>query len=186
VTSDEATIAAIDALDALKVPYMLVGSLSSNLHGVPRSTRDADFVVQLSQGDVAAIIARLGPQFRLDPQISFESVTGTAHYIIDVVDLPYRIELFRLSDDPFDQERFARRQHFPLLGRQARVQTSEDVVIVKLLWGRGLARSKDLDDVRGIIAVQGDRLDWGYIHHWCDLHGTRELLDRVRTSIPPL
>ncbi len=35
-------------------------------------------------------------------------------------------------------------------------------------------------------SVQGERLDWDYIHHWCQSHGTRELLDQVRRSIPPL
>jgi hypothetical protein len=36
------------------------------------------------------------------------------------------------------------------------------------------------------MAVQGDRLDWDYIHRWCDAHGTRALLDEVRASLPPL
>ncbi len=29
------------------------------------------------------------------------------------------------------------------------------------------------------------RLDWNYIRRWCDAHGTRELLDKVRASILP-
>jgi hypothetical protein len=51
---------------------------------------------------------------------------------------------------------------------------------------RALNRSKDKDDARGVIAVQGDRLDWDYICRWCDSHETRELLDALRASIPPL
>ena len=42
------------------------------------------------------------------------------------------------------------------------------------------------DDVRNVLTVQGDTLDWDYIHRWCDEHGTRELLDRLRRSIPPI
>lgn len=37
----------IEALDAAGVQYMLVGSYSSNYYGRPRSTKDADFVVQI-------------------------------------------------------------------------------------------------------------------------------------------
>jgi len=45
----------------------------------------------------------------------------------------------------------------------------------------------DEDDVRDVIAVQGDgALDWAYIHRWTAEHGTRELLDEIRASIPPL
>jgi hypothetical protein len=47
-------------------------------------------------------------------------------------------------------------------------------------------RRKDVDDVRDVIAVQGDRIDWAYVAPWCDLHGTRPLLDQVRASIPPV
>jgi hypothetical protein len=49
------------------------------------------------------------------------------------------------------------------------------------------ARAKDIDDVRDVIAVQGDSaLDWDYIQGWTDVHGTREKLDAVRASIPPI
>ncbi len=34
------------AMDEQQISYMLVGSFSSNVYGVPRSTRDADFVIQ--------------------------------------------------------------------------------------------------------------------------------------------
>ena len=41
--------------------------------------------------------------------------------------------------------------------------------------------------MRDVIAVQGDEvLDWDYIHRWTAEHGTRELLDEIRASIPPL
>jgi hypothetical protein len=43
VTSDAAVTAVIDTLQHLHVPFMIVGSLATNFHGVPRSTRDADF-----------------------------------------------------------------------------------------------------------------------------------------------
>ena len=58
--------------------------------------------------------------------------------------------------------------------------------MTKLRWYKALNRSKDKDDVRGVIAVQGDSLDWDYIRRWCDMHGTRELLEAVWASIPPI
>ena len=47
MNSDEATAAVIDALDALQIPYMMVGSFSTNFYGIVRATHDADIVVQL-------------------------------------------------------------------------------------------------------------------------------------------
>jgi hypothetical protein len=60
----------------------------------------------------------------------------------------------------------------------------EDAIITKLRWFHAGKRSKDLQDARGMIAVQGNRIDWDYVTSWCDRHGTRELLDSVRESCP--
>ena len=77
MNSEDAAIEVVEALEALAIPYMLVGSFSSNFYGIPRATHDADFVVQLQEGQIRDLMQKLGPAFRLDPQTSFETVTGT-------------------------------------------------------------------------------------------------------------
>jgi len=32
--------------------------------------------------------------------------------------------------------------------------------------------------------VQDRNIDWSYVYGWCDQHGTRDLLDEIRSSIP--
>ena len=49
MTPEEATLAVFDAFASLGIPFMVVGSLSSNVYGIPRSTKDADFVVELGR-----------------------------------------------------------------------------------------------------------------------------------------
>lgn len=67
--------------------------------------------------------------------------------------------------------------------------TSEEVigavidVVTKLRWAIQPGREKDVDDVRSVIAVQGDSLDWIYIQQWCSQHGTSTLLESIRRSI---
>ncbi|MGO9114783.1 MAG: hypothetical protein ACLP9L_36670 [Thermoguttaceae bacterium] len=186
---EEVTARVLDVLNELEIPYMLVGAFSVNFHGLVRSTHDADFVAVFSRPQIAAIVQKLGEDFRLDPQMSFESATGTTRYIVNYLD-PSRkslqVEFFRLSDDEFDQQRFARKIQGNFLGRPVYLLTAEDVIVTKLRWYKALNRSKDKDDARGVIAVQGDRLDWDYIRRWCHLHDTRELLEAVRASIPPM
>jgi hypothetical protein len=161
---------------------MIVGSFSTNFYGIVRSTHDADFVVQLEPGAITALAKHLGPSFRLDPQMSFESVTATRRYVLDVADSPFTIELFLLSDDPHDQERFARRRHERLGDCDVVVPSPEDVIITKLRWSHAARRLKDIEDVANVIAVQGDRIDWDYVNSWCERHGTRAILDRVRQA----
>lgn len=176
----------IDALDAAGVPYMVAGSYSSNAYGVARATQDADLVVMLSGEGLRQLVAKLPAKLRIDPQVSFETITGTTRHVVQVVGGPFKIELFHLGADTYDQERFARRRLERFLGRMSYLQTAEDVVVQKLRWSKDGKRAKDIEDVRNVIAVQSEYLDWGYIHHWCDQHGTRSLLEDVRRSIPKL
>lgn len=184
MNSDEATIAVVNALESLNIPYMLVGSFASNFYGVPRATADADFVVQIGAGGLSALMNRVGPSFRLDPQMTLETVTATRRYVLHLADEPFSIEIFLLSDDPHDQQRFARRCRVRLRDCDTFVPTAEDAIITKLRWFHAAQRRKDRDDVRGMIAVQGDRIDWDYVNSWCDRHGTRQLLEDVRRWIP--
>ena len=43
MTGHEATLAVIDALEGCSIPYMLVGSYSSNVYGVERSNTRCRF-----------------------------------------------------------------------------------------------------------------------------------------------
>ena len=110
-------------------------------------------------------------------------------YHLRVPKVAFEIELFMLSTDAHDQLRFQRRQKITSrqIGTEIMVPTAEDVIVMKLRWAKIAQREKDTSDVRDVIAVQGDEaLDWDYIHHWCGLHGTRDLLDVIRASIPPI
>jgi hypothetical protein len=69
---------------------------------------------------------------------------------------------------------------------EAVLPTAEDVIITKLRWAVRAARNKDVDDVKDVIAVQANRIDWDYVYKWCDVHGTRSLLDEIRASIPEI
>lgn len=183
MTGDEALLAVIGALDTLGLPYVVVGSYASNSYGIDRATHDADLVVELGDASPAELFRLLRPAIRFDPQMGFETVTMTRRYVASVEGTHFKIELFLLGDDPHDRERFRRRREIMSEGRRMYLLTREDVIVTKLRW----ARSKDRDDVRDVIAVQGDdAIDWDYVHGWADRHGTRGLLDEIRRSIPPI
>lgn len=187
MSAESMMLAVAAVLEQLGVSYMVVGSFSSNVYGIPRSTHDADFVVQFERVGVDSVMKALGTGYELDPQMSFETITATTRYRVRHRAAAFTIELFLLSDDPHDRERFARRRRMPVDGGgQAFVPSAEDVVITKLRWSRQGQRQKDLDDVLSVLAVQRDALDWDYVHRWCDAHGTRDLLDKIRASLPPL
>ena len=171
------------ALNLAGIPHMLVGSFARNYYADPRSTKDADLVLSLPSGaSLQPFVNALGPEFAFDDQMSFETNTGTFRSTLAHRGSGFTVELFHLSTDPYDQERFRRRRSISYEGQSTTVLTAEDVVVTKLRWARG----KDLDDVRDVIALQGkEALDWAYIHHWTVLHGSRAKLDVICESIEP-
>ena len=183
---EQAVLAMIAALEAEQIPYMLVGSFSTNFYGIPRSTEDGDLVIELGSRTLTGLRQRLAPVFRFDPQVTFESVTGTLRTIAHVSETSLKIELFRLSNDLHDQERFRRRKVQRYFDQQISLPTAEDVIVTKLFWAKNAGRGKDRDDVRDVVAVQGDNLDWAYIRSWTEQHGTSALLVDIRRSIPPI
>lgn len=183
MTADEAVVAVLDALDRAAVSYMIVGSLASNFHGIPRSTRDADFVIEADPGALQRLAAALPPPLALGLQGAFEAVTATTRYLITLAGSPFVCELFVRSDDPHDRERFARRQRALVLTHQAFVATAEDTIVTKLRWSRDAGRLKDREDVRNIIAIRRSELDWDYLKRWTVAHGTTELLADIRQSL---
>jgi hypothetical protein len=179
---DEATIAVIKALDAANVQYMLGGAYSSNAYGVYREPDDADFEIDLNGATINELRQRLEPTVRVDYELHVEIVSRRHRYTAKVVGVPFVIEFFLLNDDPHSQERFRKRRLIDMLGHQVWVPTVEDVIVNKLRWSVLGDRLKHMSDVHGVIAIQGDRIDWSYVRRWCVQHGSTDLLDEVRNG----
>ncbi|MFA7237452.1 MAG: hypothetical protein WC058_11355 [Phycisphaeraceae bacterium] len=173
----------LDVIEQLEIPYMLVGSLSSNAFGVARTTQDADLVVLLRSDDLKRISQLLPTGFTLDQQASFETITGKTRYEVKIEEPIFKIELFELGDGPFDASRFDRRCRVDLDGRMRYMQTAEDVIIQKLHWFSRARRRKDHDDIRDVIRTQNEFLDWNYIRHWCGELGITSELERMLDAI---
>jgi hypothetical protein len=184
MTAEEISLRVIEILNAHDIPYMVVGSLSTNFHSIVRSTKDADIVIPEKLAETARLIARDFPLLALDPQFGFESVTATKKLLLKATaGEGFVVELFDQSSDPHDQERFRRRIQVDWLGRPTWIATAEDAVVTKMRWAHGAGREKDITDVRNIIAVRGPSLDWRYVEEWCDQHGSRALLEKTRAEL---
>jgi hypothetical protein len=180
MNTDDIVYAVIDYLNAHEVPYMFVGSLATNVYCVPRSTEDGDVVVQSSVAQLAHQISRSNSKVQFDPQLSFESVTATRKVVLRTKGHGFEIELFQLSDDEHDQSRFARRVQVKTMDRNVWIASVEDMIVTKLRWSQQAGREKDISDTRNLIGVQRESIDWPYVESWCDRHGTRESLERLR------
>ncbi len=183
MTSNDVVVRVVEALERQGISYMLVGSYSSNAYGIARSTQDADFVLQADDRPMTPLFAALSPLLRFDPQMRLETVTMTSRWVGQDERTGFKVELFLVTGDPHDAERFARRHRQPFLGTTAFLPTAEDVVVQKLRWFHRGRRPKDRQDVVDVLSVQLGRLDLAYVRNWCDRHGSRGLLDQLLADV---
>jgi hypothetical protein len=179
----DALLKLVKALDLAGIAYMIVGSYSSNFYGIPRSTQDADLVVNLPSNDWAKLPEILPEGIELDGQMGFEMVTSTRRELLRVKESIFQIELFRLSDDTHDRSRFDRRRKVEIFpGQAVSMPSAEDVIVQKLRWSLTAKRPKDFTDAVAVMQVQGQALDWSYIGQWCAQHGTLDLLEQAKAE----
>jgi hypothetical protein len=173
--------AVVDALERLGIEYLLVGGIAVMYHGYSRTTEDVDFVIALeSQQRLSELVSLLGPGYSLSPQATFEVYTSKTYRTIEVLGTPIKIDVFFVTDD-FDREQFARKKKLPLFNRKVFLPTAEDVIVIKLRW----QRRKDLVDVMYVMGLNDEDLDWNYLEKWCAEHGTRDMLLKLRSELPP-
>ena len=80
--SDDSVIKFIEIANQLGLRYMVTGSLASNVYGIERATVDADFVVQPERDSMSLLEKALPSTLQMDPQATFETITGTTRFII--------------------------------------------------------------------------------------------------------
>ncbi len=137
------------------ITYYLTGSMASNYWGIPRTTHDLDFVVQLSDPAGAPILREFSGDFYID-----EKAVRAAQQP------PYQFNAIDKRPEPFDREMLRRRVRITLFGEPAWISSAEDVVLHKLVWHRISPSERQLADTAGIVAVQANALDKDYLRSW--------------------
>ena len=91
-----------------------------------------------------------------------------------------------LEADRYQQIQFGRRRYetsslFTKEPLDLAVATPEDVILSKLRWFHlgGEVSEQQWHDVLGVIAVQGDGLDFAYLREWARYLSVLDLLERA-------
>lgn len=172
-----------EIFERLGVPYLVGGSLASSLHGIPRSTQDADLVVALKEQHVRPLVEALSGSFYVDEEQGRNAVRRRSSFNVIHLASLLKVDLFVLSDDLLARQEMARRQVFELSpeGPSLPVATAEDTVLQKLRWYRlgGGVSDRQWNDLLGVLKVQRGRLDQDYLRSGALHLEVADLLDRA-------
>ncbi len=172
-------------LDALEITYVVGGSVASTRWGIPRYTNDIDVVLELLPNKIVALVGALEPGFYVDESSVRDAVRLNRAFNIIARDDFTKVDMFVADDQPWQLQQFARRrlEHLPpeISPYPVFIASPEDTILAKLLWFEKGNRvsSRQWQDVRGVLNVQGATLDIAYVRLWAVHLGVRDLLDEA-------
>jgi len=170
----------VNALNQAGVPFMLAGSFASSMHGVPRATRDLDFVIDPTSKLLERLLGHLArEELYLDATVARAELRRRGQFNVIDPSTSWKADLIYRKDRAFSHAELERRVPVTVLGVPLFVATAEDTVLAKLEWAKLGPSERQLDDVRGIIEAQAGTLDRAYVERWLDVLGVRELWELV-------
>jgi hypothetical protein len=179
------------AFDRLGVRYAIGGSVAASIHGIARSTRDLDVLVELSPAQAEALAADLRADFYVPLDTLRAAVARRSSCNVIHLSLQFKVDLFVAGGSPMDAEELERAVSIePVAGEawRVRVAAPEAMVVRKLDWfrkGGGLS-DRQWMDVLGILKVQAGRLDEAWMRRMAGTLGVTTLLERaLRLQGPP-
>ena len=188
--SDEATIVTLRVtavLEELGIPYVVGGSLAGAVHGVARSTQDADLVANVAPEHVPALVEHLRDEFYISEEALYDAIARRSSANLIHFATMFKVDIFIPKLRPFDLNELVRGEYRPMTAdstRGAMIATAEDTILAKLEWYRqsGELSERQWRDVLGILRVQGDRLDEVYLCRSAVELGVSDLLERARVE----
>jgi hypothetical protein len=170
------------ALEQVGVPWAIGGSLSSALHGEPRSTNDIDFVAVLRAGHVRAFVAALGDQFYADADVMTDAIRRRSSFNVIDDETVVKVDVFVPPHGPLGVGQLDRRRRVALApGLDVWVLGPEDIVLQKLRWYEmgGMVSDRQWRDILDVLRVQGRGLDLPYLRAVATGAGLDVLLARA-------
>ncbi len=177
--------AVAEALEKLGIIYWIGGSMASSIYGTPRSTQDVDFVAELKEEQVDALVDALKDEFYIDGEAVRRAIRTRRSFNVIHLDTMYKADIFVLGADRHAQEEKERRRK-ERLGSEPDAPTAyfcsaEDIILQKLVWYRkgGNISDRQWNDVLSVIKVQANNLDYAYLRRWAFELNINDLLDKA-------
>jgi hypothetical protein len=167
MSEQELLLDCVRRLNRTGAAYMLTGSMASNAWGIPRTTHDLDFVLQLPPSQIPTLVAAFAsPDYFLDEAAVRAAYQPPNQFNLIHVPSALKADFWLLRLVPFEREMFSRRVKDAWFGETIWLATAEDVILHKLYWNRITPSDRQLGDVAGVVAVQQGKLDEAYMRSW--------------------
>jgi hypothetical protein len=171
-------------LDRLQISHYVGGSLASSLFGEPRFSEDLDLIIALAPEQSRTFIQAFESSFYVSETALDDALNGRCVSFNVIRTLSgEKVDLFISKPDDFSVSKMLRRISYPISADNSIwICSVEDIILQKLVWGQGSQSEKQWRDVLGVLKVQCNRLDYGYLAQWSDRLGILDALNQAITQ----
>src|ERR1041385_286929 len=99
-----------NALDQLGIPYVLVGSFASSIHGMYRATADIDILADIKAEQVRPLFEALRNSFYVDEQVMRDAIAQRRSFNIIHFDSVFKVDFFIPKSEEFALAQLDRRE----------------------------------------------------------------------------
>ena len=175
-------------LDQQNIPYVLVGSFASSIHGMYRSTADIDLLADIHLDQVHPLFDDLQNSFYVDELAIRDAVAQGRSFNAIHFDSVFKVDIFVAKSDKFALSQLNRRELrklSPDRDEAVYVATAEDTILAKLRWYRAGHETSNTqwNDVLGILGTSRNSLEAAYLRTWAEKLGVMDLLQRALDDV---
>jgi hypothetical protein len=174
-----------ERLDALAIPYGLVGSAASSIYGTSRSTLDLDFACNIPPESMRPLVAAFpAPDFFVEFEAVRQAVLHRSTFNVIHPAGGMKLDFMLVRNEPWHlgQLRRLRRIEHPS-GFSLSVAAPEDVIVGKLWYHAEGGSDKHLRDIAGMLRVSGDDIDRADVEKWAVHFGYVETWHRILAAV---
>lgn len=160
-------------LNQNNIEYVVVGGVAVMYHGVPRTTVDIDFIIQLDDSAIPAFVDFLNSKgFTASTEDLRAALDEKSHSTFFFKKSLLRLDIQGVNSE-FDKMTLERAFSVDMLGSSVMIGSAEDTLVNKILF-RG---EQDMRDALGIFARNQENLNFGYIKSTCTMLGIEDFLE---------
>ncbi len=168
--------------EELGISYYITGGVAAISYGEPRTTQDLDLVMAISLDVIERLSDALTEAGFYVPGI--DDVKSGRMRTLQIIEMESisRADLVVAGTDEFERLKFTRRRVIEFEGTALYFASPEDVILNKLRWRQRSGSEKQWRDVLGVLKVQAENLDYGYMRELAEQLGLVDALNQAVTE----
>ncbi len=176
---------AVEALERMNVPYIVVGSIASMAYGESRFTQDIDIIAAFEMKHVDELMACFPEdEFYLSESAARDAIRRSFQFNVIHPGSGNKIDFILPRDDQWGGTQMGRGRLVRLFpDRDLMIAAPEDVILGKLWYFAEGGGDRHLRDIAGILRVTGDGVDRAEVERWATKLGYLEIWHQIVAKV---